>query len=84
MSQNNVPNTTKPRATINFFICEISGFHGGEYGMYCRVFKSMSTDVSEVRAASIIRDIDFKTRQYIPEDSELQLLLSIEIENSLL
>jgi hypothetical protein len=49
----------------------------------------MSTDVSEVRAASIIRatialiketartsetsvDIDFRTRQYIPEDSELQ------------
>jgi hypothetical protein len=45
----------------------------------------MSTDVSEVRAASIIRaimmevactsetsvDIQLKTRQYIPEDSEL-------------
>jgi hypothetical protein len=45
----------------------------------------MSTDVSEVRAASIIRslmmdaartsetsvDIQLRTRQYIPEDSEL-------------
>jgi hypothetical protein len=47
----------------------------------------MSTDVSEVRAASIIRalmmeatrtsetSVDFQliTRQYIPEDSDLQL-----------
>jgi hypothetical protein len=45
----------------------------------------MSTDVSEVRAASIITlmmeaahtyetsvDIQLRTRQYIPEDSELQ------------
>jgi hypothetical protein len=46
----------------------------------------MSTDVSEMRAASTIRalmieeartsqmsvDIDLRTRQYIPEDSELQ------------
>jgi hypothetical protein len=45
----------------------------------------MSTDVSEVRAASIIAlmlgaartsetsvDIQLRTRQYIPEDSELQ------------
>jgi hypothetical protein len=43
--------------------------------MYCRVLNSMSTDVSEVRAASIIRammvDIEFRTRQYIPEDFEL-------------
>jgi hypothetical protein len=33
----------------------------------------MSTDVSEVRAASIISaiDIQLRTRQYIPEDSEL-------------
>jgi hypothetical protein len=37
--------------------------------MYCRV-KYLSTDVSEVRAASIIRAM---TRQYIPEDkSELR------------
>jgi len=46
----------------------------------------MSTDVSEVRAASIIRammeaartsetsvDIQLRTRQYIPEDSELHI-----------
>jgi hypothetical protein len=46
----------------------------------------MSTDVSEVRAASIIRmmtaaeltsetwvDIQLRTRQYIPEDSELHV-----------
>jgi hypothetical protein len=52
--------------------------------MYCRVVKQMSTDVSEVRAASIIAlmikvaltsetsvDIYLSTRQYIPEDSEL-------------
>jgi hypothetical protein len=52
--------------------------------MYCRVLKSMSTDVSEVRVASINRampaaartsqtsdDNDLRTRQYIPEDSEL-------------
>jgi hypothetical protein len=46
----------------------------------------MSTDVSEIRAASITRammmeaactsetsvDIQLRTRQYIPEDSELQ------------
>jgi hypothetical protein len=39
----------------------------------------MSTDISEVRAASIIKartseisvDIQLRTRQYIPEDSEL-------------
>jgi hypothetical protein len=47
--------------------------------MYCRVLNGMSTDVSEVRAASIIRAIasetsvyiQLRTRQYIPEDSEL-------------
>jgi hypothetical protein len=51
--------------------------------MYCRVLKSMMTDVSEVRAASNITameavrisetsvNIDLGTRQYIPEDSEL-------------
>jgi hypothetical protein len=46
--------------------------------MYCRVINWMSTDVSEVRAAPIIRamsetsvDIQLITRQYIPEDSEL-------------
>jgi hypothetical protein len=57
--------------------------------MYCRVLSWMSTDVSEVRAASIIRTVShrpddggsthlrnvgrhpIKTRQYIPEDSEL-------------
>jgi hypothetical protein len=31
----------------------------------------MSTNVSEVRAACIIRAIQLRTRQYIPEDSEL-------------
>jgi hypothetical protein len=35
--------------------------------MYCRVLKMMSTDVSDVRSLSI----DLRTRQYIPEDSEL-------------
>jgi hypothetical protein len=40
--------------------------------MYCRVLNSMSTDVSEVRAASIIRAMTRRTRQYVPEDSELQ------------
>jgi len=52
--------------------------------MYCRVRDWMSTDVSEVPAASIIRammeaagtsetsvDIDLRTRQYMPEDYEL-------------
>jgi hypothetical protein len=52
--------------------------------MYCRVLNWMSTDVSEVCAASIIRammeaahtsemsvDILLRTCQYIPEDSEL-------------
>jgi hypothetical protein len=38
-------------------------------GIYCCVVKSMSTDVSEVRAASIIRAMT--RRQYIAEDSEL-------------
>jgi hypothetical protein len=51
--------------------------------MYCRV-KWLSTDVSEVRTASIITLIveaartsetsvynQLRTRQYIPEDSEL-------------
>jgi hypothetical protein len=46
------------------------------YGMNCRVVKYISTDVSEVRAASIIKmtsvDIYLTTRRYIPEDSELQ------------
>jgi hypothetical protein len=48
----------------------------------------MSTDVSDVRTASIIAlmiaaaripetsvDIQLRTRQYIPEDSELQILV---------
>jgi hypothetical protein len=40
--------------------CEISGSHGSEYevqssGMYCRVLNWMSTDISEVHAASIMR-----------------------------
>jgi hypothetical protein len=52
--------------------------------MYCRVLNWMSTDVSVVRAASIIAlileaartsetsvDIQLRTRQYILEDSEL-------------
>jgi hypothetical protein len=54
----------------------------------------MSTDVLEVRAASIIMaitlmmeaactsessvDIQLRTRQYIPEDSELQLSVSFQ------
>jgi hypothetical protein len=50
--------------------------------MYYRVLNLMSTDVSEVSAASIIRaartsetsvDIQLRTRQYNPEDSELHL-----------
>jgi hypothetical protein len=56
--------------------------------MYCRVLNWMWSDVSEVRAASIIRafalmeaertsersvDIQLRTRQYIPEDSELHI-----------
>jgi uncharacterized membrane protein len=53
--------------------------------MYCNV-KQLSTDVSEVRTASIIRDppVDnYFTRQYIPENnSELQvrdtLLLAVK------
>jgi hypothetical protein len=53
-------------------------------GMYCRVLNWISTDVSEVRAASIIRammeaartsetsvEMVLRTRQNIPEDSEL-------------
>jgi hypothetical protein len=53
--------------------------------MYCRV-KQLSTDVSEIRAASITRDAartsetsvdNYFTRQYIPEDnSELQKIIS--------
>jgi hypothetical protein len=39
--------------------------------MYFRVVKQMTTDVSEVRAASIIRAISLTTRCYITEDSEL-------------
>jgi hypothetical protein len=53
--------------------------------MYCRVLNFMSTNGSEVRAAAIIRartvvaartsetsvDIQLRTRQYIPEDTEL-------------
>jgi hypothetical protein len=53
--------------------------------MYCHVLNWMSTDVSEVRAVSIMIalmkeaartsetsvDIQLRTRQYIPEDSEL-------------
>jgi hypothetical protein len=39
-------------------------------GMYCRV-KQLSTDVSEVRTASIviIPDDNYFTRQYIPEEN---------------
>jgi hypothetical protein len=53
-------------------------------GMYCRVLNLMLTDVSKACAASIIAlmmeaactsqtsvDIQLRTRQYIPEDSEL-------------
>jgi hypothetical protein len=39
--------------------------------MYCRVLNWMSTDVSEVRAASIIRAMI--SSQCIPEDSELHI-----------
>jgi hypothetical protein len=52
--------------------------------MYCRVLNLISNDVSEVRAASIKAmmmeaartsetsvDIQLRTRQYIPDDSEL-------------
>jgi hypothetical protein len=51
--------------------------------MYCRVLNLVSNDVSEVRAASnkakmeaartseTSVDIQLRTRQYIPEDSEL-------------
>jgi hypothetical protein len=51
--------------------------------MYCRVLDWMSTDVSEVSSTSIrammeaarisetLVDIQSRTRQYIPEDSEL-------------
>jgi hypothetical protein len=40
--------------------------------MYCHVLNWMSTDVSEVHAASIeiSVDIQLRTRQYIREDSE--------------
>jgi hypothetical protein len=54
--------------------------------MYYRVLNLMSTEVSEVRAASVIRavmeaartsetsvDIQLRTRQYIPEYSELHI-----------
>jgi hypothetical protein len=44
----------------SIFTCEISGSQGGEYevqssAIFCRVVKQMSTNVSEVRAASTIR-----------------------------
>jgi hypothetical protein len=42
--------------------------------MYCRVLNWMSTDVSEVGAARTSEtsvNIQLRTRQYIPEDSEL-------------
>jgi hypothetical protein len=54
------------------------------YGMFCRVLNLMSTHVSEVSTASIVAlmmeaarpsetsvDIQLRTRQYTPEDSEL-------------
>jgi hypothetical protein len=49
--------TTEAEESI---LCEVSSSRCGEYeaqssGMYCRVLNCMSTDVSEVRAASIIR-----------------------------
>jgi hypothetical protein len=41
-------------------------------GIYCRVLNWMSTDVSEAaRTSETSVDIQFRTRQYIPEDSEL-------------
>jgi hypothetical protein len=58
--------------------------------MYCRVLNWLSTDVSEVRAADINRalfidgarttetstDKQLRTRQYIPEDSGLQFIIT--------
>jgi hypothetical protein len=38
----------------NVWICEISGYSGGEYsGMYCRVMTLNLTEVSEMRTASV-------------------------------
>jgi hypothetical protein len=64
-------------------------------GMYCRVLNWISTDVSEVRAASIMRAlmvdaartsetsvyITLRTRQYIPEDSELQTCCRLQLSS---
>jgi hypothetical protein len=47
----------------------------------------MSIDVSEVRAASIIRvmsDIQLRTRQYVPEDSELHTCRRENLESHIL
>jgi hypothetical protein len=48
--------------------------------MYCRVLNLMSADVSEVRATSIIKAL--RTRQYIPEDYELQILKERRFEEA--
>jgi hypothetical protein len=63
--------------------------------MYGRILNWISTDVSEVRAASIIKamsetgrtsetsvDIQLRMRQYIPEDSKLQIHALIYGDNS--
>jgi hypothetical protein len=77
------------RKNIKYYECCF--WSSESFGMYCRVFNWMTTDVSEVRAASIIMVISHhhpddggsthlwnvgrhpirKTRQYIPEDSDL-------------
>jgi hypothetical protein len=78
-------------------LCEISGSHGGEYEVQSLLrcaLKSMSIDVSEVRAASIIAlmmeaartsetsvDIYFKKRQHISEDSELQCKYYLKLQS---
>jgi hypothetical protein len=66
-------------------MCNLESKSSESYGMHCRDLNWMSTDVSEARAATIIRaissqaarasetsvDIQLRTRQYIPEDSEI-------------
>jgi hypothetical protein len=62
--------------------------------MYCHVLDWISTDVSEMRAASIIAlmevaltsetsgDIQSRTRQYISEDSELKSWMFVLVYSS--
>jgi hypothetical protein len=92
--QHNITKISKIRPNIYNLSTsrDISSSHGGEYeAQSLCILKSMSTDVSEVRAASIITialmleadltyetsvDIDLRTRHYIPEDSELPISYS--------